>query len=766
MSVSVHLPRTTAAPMDPLAEISDNTLFVLGAYFFAFFPWTMMSNVDFISEKWRTVRRTRRLAWIHVVSSIFPVLYVATYAEAQRRANDSKELGAALAALMFNLFQLLRTIMGMAQLHAFVRWCKHAVQCIRALSGADEQENVDVADVADVQDKLKVNNAVVDNELGGTDTTILPSLRKMWTSVKRREFIPSAWLTTDRPGLSTVRWCGALLCGMGEDWNINKTRFKHHSDDDVEKLTSFFSSSLVNVRSCLQFVTWNIGWKNACAELFSIGQLCNANTECVDLNGEMSTAFDTDIRAYNVTEPVTAKSYKFEFEALVSSYPSSNNDTERENRENIVVELVHSVLLAKHLGVEKLKAIRKYYKNHCLPIPRMNRNAFEMLLKQHGKHPPEDSRLLNLFNSDVCQIPIFPYRMQMVALWEEASNWRVLQASAHHDIYYSLSCRGLRTPVFEREPRPASVFDLCAELASNEQFEIHQSNYFLGVVTESVRTFLAEWVTADSRTPDWKAKFSTDWFHFEVCDEVCHTLINRDSLLWVCQNTLQREVARSVRVAEDEDLRANCHLIMLFLLGFPCLDMNVDYGAEDTVVSSPGMHSSVHFNVLVWRVSTFLAPQDISVLIRVDSDARKVSLSLKNNSGNECFVWQDWVDAIMGCVKGLEGRRGGEVKENRTIVKSDLRAPALKLNSFLPYTDEQIEETKTAWVWMGWPAFDMNICKFEVEQWLAAGGIDLESFHDPRNSNPNHKLGALGEIERAKQLLEAVIAYKSDQAHL
>ena len=47
---------------DFLRDHADNIWFVLGAYFFAFFPWAIMNNIDFISEKWRTCRRTRTLA--------------------------------------------------------------------------------------------------------------------------------------------------------------------------------------------------------------------------------------------------------------------------------------------------------------------------------------------------------------------------------------------------------------------------------------------------------------------------------------------------------------------------------------------------------------------------------------------------------------------------------------------------------------------------------------------------------------------------------
>ena len=95
-----------------LSAMADNTVCVLAAYIFAFFPWAVMHNIDFISEKWPTVRKTRTLACVHIISSVVLCVYVAVYVEAQRQCGDSKELGAAIAALMFNLIQLLRTVTG------------------------------------------------------------------------------------------------------------------------------------------------------------------------------------------------------------------------------------------------------------------------------------------------------------------------------------------------------------------------------------------------------------------------------------------------------------------------------------------------------------------------------------------------------------------------------------------------------------------------------------------------------------------------------
>ena len=78
-----------------------------------------MTNIDYISEKWRPIRRIRRHGYVHLVSSVFPIIYVGVYAEAQRRAGDWKECGAALAALFFNVMHLMRTTTGIVQANAF-----------------------------------------------------------------------------------------------------------------------------------------------------------------------------------------------------------------------------------------------------------------------------------------------------------------------------------------------------------------------------------------------------------------------------------------------------------------------------------------------------------------------------------------------------------------------------------------------------------------------------------------------------------------------
>ncbi len=464
--------------------------------------------------------------------------------------------------------------MGMAQLDAFVRWCKHGAQCTHALPGTDKDNE---KHSLDVDDEVLVNNTVVDNELSGNDVNVFPSLKKMWHGMTSGQFRPSGWLVAGQAKLCTVRWCGAFLCGMSDSWSVAK----YNSMGDIESLrgtemlASFFSSKLYDFHRALQAVTWNTAGVGGNPKLLSIAGL--GELFKTDLREAMSTAYGTSIRGYYLLNTSTVDVYSFEFDSLVSSYPLSEEGSSGGNRQNAAVGLVHSVLLAKHLGVEKLRAIRLYYERYRLPTNKILRDAVELLLKQLNTHLPDASLILDMLDSALWQIPIFPYQMQLVALWEEATNWRVLQASAHHDIEESLCSRGFEglmlhrttTRLYQVQPRPECIFDYCAKFAQHFDDEVLEGPGSLGVVMETVRTFLAEWLVAGPRDePDWKPVIPKECFELGMSDNVSnerYSLLN--GLIWACQHALQKEVAKSLN--SNHNLPSNHALIMLFFLGFP-----------------------------------------------------------------------------------------------------------------------------------------------------------------------------------------------------
>ncbi len=175
--------------------------------------------------------------------------------------------------------------------------------------------------------------------------------------------------------LNTVRWSGAYLCGMGEHWSVDEFA----SRKGAELLEAFFSWEMIDVRSILQCVEWKIEVENGYFELLSINQ--DDVYRQTKLTGEMSTAYGTGFDPYFISWSLNNELYSFEIESLVGSYRASDRERIRQNRKSVNGGLAHTVVLAKHLGTEKLKAIRQYYDRYRVPVGFVRENAFKLLLK-------------------------------------------------------------------------------------------------------------------------------------------------------------------------------------------------------------------------------------------------------------------------------------------------------------------------------------------------------------------------------------------------
>ncbi len=71
-------------------------------------------------------------------------------------------------------------------------------------------------------------------------------------------------------------------------------------------------------------------------------------------------------------------------------------------------------------------------------------------------------------------------------------------------------------------------------------------------------------------------------------------------------------------------------------------------------------------------------------------------------------------------------------------------------------SSERIEQPRTGGVWMGWPAFDMRFCKFEVEQWLSACNIDRHNF-DYQNDDWETQYLLEEAVYRAQETIEKIL---------
>ncbi len=107
----------------------------------------------------------------------------------------------------------------------------------------------------------------------------------------------------------------------------------------------------------------------------------------------------------------------------------------------------------------------------------------------------------------------------------------------------------------------------------------------------------------------------------------------------------------------------------------------------------------------------------------------------------------------MGCMKGAEESGNGDCGYGRHIVRADLRKPMVELSPLHLNEDgieAVVEQTHSARVSLGWPVFDIRICKFEIEQWLAACDVNVNRNIGYENRRKAEKAIAQAEQETRK----------------
>lgn len=181
--------------------LAERSAIVVLAYDFGFVPWGFLVLVDYISGKWKSVRRTRRIGYSCLFFSIGPMLAVVAYAAVHGLAQDYQEMMTAASALVLTLYCMARTIWGLAQLRMYKTWCSEILACVTA---AQENTQVEEEEI-NLDTELQVNNDVIDNEFIARDVELKLDISHM------RVYLKS-------PVLCTVRWAGAFLCSLGNEW--------------------------------------------------------------------------------------------------------------------------------------------------------------------------------------------------------------------------------------------------------------------------------------------------------------------------------------------------------------------------------------------------------------------------------------------------------------------------------------------------------------------------------------------------------------------
>lgn len=717
---------------DQLASsLAEHPAIIAVAYIAVIFPWAVLYNFDFISEKWRTIYDTRKSSYMHLVVSLVPMGYILYYAHLQRISKDYKEMMTAVVGILMCIYHVTRTSMGMMQLNVFWNWSTDLVERMKILSlipdfRFQQYESSDVVDwkslLENMNKILKVNKSIVDNELTGNDVDVSPSIYKIGFRN------PSKWLKTKEGGLCTVRWSGAFLSSFGEHWS----GFEYGSI-----LQELFASCEKSLDALIHRVTFpvdgtmrNLFWKPIIGDY---GTLWPSLKKLEPLaQGNLIGAYGTVLPSLKTLEP-----RDFALQNLMSSYHYSADDSNTKYRPP-AMELVRAILYSKMIDLETLSQLQAYSSQF---FTSENPMGWRLFLMQQGEFPEEaDSVIL-----DPNRLPPFPWRKLLVPLWSTCTNWRVLQATAHMDNHSSID---LTNESDSPQYLPNDYFEYTRQkifygTSDRTAFSTWELGY-VGCVMEMVRSFLADWLTRPSGIePDWNPTLPLGEFEFSVSEFG----YNVDKLKWKCQCALQKKISEKRKT--EYNLPASVELIMLFILSFPrILEQNNSKKVDPFLTSGPSQDNGIHpslYNksrsskdeytrISILRTETYhssLGPQDIKVHVHVrgniNVDKKTVVMKLVSSESPCVFKWEDWMNAGMGFLKGVDDimdRR--QIEEpfhlqqfrKRSPKKVDLTRPMINIS----ISDHGSSGSGVMRVWTAWPIFDVKVAQFEINEWMLAAG--------------------------------------------
>lgn len=393
------------------AHLANQWWVIVLAYSFVILPWGFLFNWDFITEQWRTMKETRLLSGIHLAVAILPMPFIMYYAHLQQRSQDHKEMMTAVVAILTSMYHVLRTIWGIFQLKSFTKWCSvlrkrmgkmnmDTLMDLDSIEGddADSSNSIRSEGILEDLENMRVNNTIVDNELGGTDLNV--NLGIVGGNPRKWE-----WIKTGQSQLCTVRWSGAFLSAFGEFWYGRRER------EIVEELFANCPASL----RLLESLTFPVRKR----------KLCFRYIECTK-SGPYNSEPEIDQSSKNKLNkiPNSFKTRKRELENLMGSFPSDGNDLV--DFRHVEMRLVCGLQLAECMDDEAFDSLVHYNTKLYEQVPH-NSSEWSLLLWKNR----ELSAALNPGLMEKTCVPPFPWRNLTVPVWDSSTNWRVLQASVH-----------------------------------------------------------------------------------------------------------------------------------------------------------------------------------------------------------------------------------------------------------------------------------------------------------------------------------------------
>lgn len=204
----------------------ESPWFVFCAYFFALLPLAIVYVLDFITEKWKTIRATRREGYWHFFITLVCLPFLLYFIHLQRCIGNYTEMGATITAVLLSVFHMARTVWGLIQLQAFKRWNVDALYALTRIgypAPANGRTRLSREECSrTIENLMVVNSTLIDNAFFGTELPI-------------RLDITSGRLYATRPEECAVRWLVAFLSQFGSKWLAQRPLF-----DDCAFTSSVF----------------------------------------------------------------------------------------------------------------------------------------------------------------------------------------------------------------------------------------------------------------------------------------------------------------------------------------------------------------------------------------------------------------------------------------------------------------------------------------------------------------------------------------------
>ena len=225
---------------------------------------------------------------------------------------------------------------------------------------------------------------------------------------------------------------------------------------------------------------------------------------------------------------------------------------------------------------------------------------------------------------------------------------------------------------------------------------------------------------------------------------------------------LQARVATMLR--EKVNILSSAELMMLFMLGCPGKWETINVFNSETDASERSMSNSrsedfqelhQHYNF-----RTVMAPHEISLRIHricgAEGEETKLILQLFHPSFIEGFVWQDWINSVMGFIKGMKIQAENLDQVQKQVVEWRTRMPVkIKLSkdmlSVTALHSAVPDLPGTLRIWTGWPIFDIKIAQFAMNNWMRAAGFLCGLSDVVRPMIENWDVQFKKEVERAEE---------------